>query len=118
MTPRQIADFLKDMIDAIDLTQESTSGLTFNTFEDDQKTIFAVSRAVEIIGEASKQIPRELREQYSHIPWKDIARMRDKMIHHYFGVNLKILWNTVNNDLPLLKPQLLQMLKNLPESTP
>ena len=101
------------MVSSIDLAQEFIAGLTFKTFEDDQKTIFAVSRAVEIIGEASKQIPKEICEQYPDIPWKAIAGMRDKMIHHYFGVNLKILWNTVNNDLPGLKPELLKILNNL-----
>lgn len=113
MTPRKIRDFLNDMISSIDLTQEFIVGLTFKTFEDDQKTIFAVSRAIEIIGEASKQMPKEICEQYPKIPWKAIAGMRDKMIHHYFGVNLKILWNTVNNDLPVLKPELLKILNNL-----
>lgn len=115
MTPRKITHFLQDMIEAINAAEEFIIGQTFEDFENDQKTIFAVSRAIEIIGEAAKQIPPELCQQYKNIPWKDMAGMRDKMIHHYFGINLKILWNTVKTDLPSLKPQLTQMLKNLEE---
>ena len=101
------------MIDAINAAEAFTIGQTFDDFEADQKTIFAVSRAIEIIGEAAKQIPPELCEQYTNIPWKEMAGMRDKMIHHYFGVNLKILWNTVKADLPRLKSQLTQILEHL-----
>ncbi len=115
MTKRKSIDFLKDMISAIDLIAEFINGLTFETFENDQKTIFAVSKAVEIVGEASKQIPIEIRKQYPDIPWQDMARVSDKMVHHYFGLNLKILWNTATNDLPTLKPLLLNILDRLVE---
>ncbi len=110
---RTIKDYLQDIIDAINNAEEFITGFDFDTFESDQKTIFAVTRAIEIIGEASKQIPPEFKEQYPHIPWKEVAGIRDKMIHHYFGINLKILWNTVNNDLPPLKVTIQTMLNTI-----
>jgi uncharacterized protein with HEPN domain len=110
---RTIKDSLQDILDAINNAEEFIKGFDFDTFESDQKTIFAVTRAIEIIGEASKQIPPEFKEKYPHIPWKEVAGMRDKMIHHYFGINLKILWNTANNDLQPLKVTIETMLDTL-----
>ena len=66
--------------------------------------MYAVTRALEIIGEATKNIPSPIKARYSQIPWKDIAGMRDKVIHAYFGVDLKRVWSTVNIDIPNLKP--------------
>ena len=110
---RTIKDYLQDILDAINNAEEFITGFDVDTFESDQKTIFAVTRAIEIIGEASKQIPPEFKEKYPHIPWKEVAGMRDKMIHHYFGINLKILWNTANNDLQPLKVTIEHMLDTL-----
>jgi uncharacterized protein with HEPN domain len=73
-------------------------------FVKDTKTIYAVIRASEIMGEATKKLPFSLKSDYDQIPWKKMAGMRDKVIHAYFGVDLKRVWNTVNNDLPVLKP--------------
>lgn len=113
MTKRSVEDYLQDIIDAINATQEFAIGLDYTTFEKDQKTIFAVTRAVEIVGEASKQIPQDLRDNYNTVPWKEVAGMRDKMIHHYFGINLKILWNTIQNDFPDLKREIQQILNDI-----
>lgn len=112
---RTIRDYLEDILKAINAVEDFISGLDYNRFATDKKTIFAVSRAIEIIGEASKQIPSQIKEQYPHIPWQEIARMRDKMIHHYFGINLKILWNTASKDLPALKPIIQEIIANLNE---
>ncbi|HHP7230018.1 MAG TPA: DUF86 domain-containing protein [Xenococcaceae cyanobacterium] len=97
---RSIRDYLEDILEAINATEDFIKELDYDSFAQDRKTIFAVSRAIEIIGEASKQIPSQITAQYPNVPWREIAKMRDKMIHHYFGINLKILWNTANNDLP------------------
>lgn len=80
-------------------------GMDYEDFIKDAKTIFAVVRALEVIGEASKSIPPSVKNRYTDIPWKDIAGMRDKLIHEYFGVNLKVVWNTVKRDIPQLRPQ-------------
>ena len=80
--------------------------MTYEEFVQDDKTVYAVVRAIEIIGEAVKQVPDSMREKYSEIQWKSMAGMRDKLIHHYFGVNLKLVWNTVKQEIPEVKPVL------------
>jgi len=77
--------------------------MDYQTFVKDKKTMYAVIRALEIIGEATKNIPLPIKERYSQIPWKDMAGMRDKVIHAYFGVDLKRVWSTVKIDIPNLK---------------
>jgi uncharacterized protein with HEPN domain len=73
--------------------------MSFEDFAADRKTTNAVIRSLEIIGEAAKKIPSEIRRQYPLIPWNEIAGMRDKLIHEYFGVDLEIVWETIQNDL-------------------
>jgi uncharacterized protein with HEPN domain len=90
--------------------------MTLEEFKQDKKTIFAVTRAIEIIGEATKQIPSTIREEYPQIPWRSIAGMRDKMIHQYFGINLQVLWDTVEQDLPPLKPTIKEILNEISNS--
>ncbi|MGF1600964.1 MAG: DUF86 domain-containing protein [Thermosynechococcaceae cyanobacterium] len=113
MTQRDIRDYLQDILTTIDMAEQFVSGMTFDKFQNDAKTIFAVTRAIEVIGEATKQIPPTLREQYPDIPWKGVTGMRDKLIHAYFGVKLDILWDTTQQDLQNLKPVIQAMLKSL-----
>ena len=91
MTQRDIKNYLQDILDTIDLAEQFVVEMTFADFQTDQKTIFAVIRAIKVMGEAAKIIPQSLRVQYTEIFWRNMAGMRDKLIHGYFGVNLEVL---------------------------
>ena len=99
MAEYKIRAFLQDILEAANRIMIYTEQMTYDAFLADLKTQDAVVRNLEIIGEATKQIPDEFRQHALHIPWKSIARMRDKLIHQYFGVNLDIVWNVVQDDL-------------------
>jgi uncharacterized protein with HEPN domain len=110
---RDLGDYIEDIIDAINKAMDFVKDLDYETFARDDKTVFAVIRACEIIGEAAKNIPDSMRTKYPAIPWKDMAGMRDKVIHEYFGVKLRIVWNAVTKELPPLKPQFGHILQDM-----
>ena len=114
---REYRDYVRDILEAINKAEEFVSGMKFQDFEKDDKTLFAVIRALGIIGEAVKNIPDSLRVPYKSIPWKEISGMRDKLVHEYFGVNEKVVWNTVKEDLPLLKKVVIKVLADLEKSS-
>jgi uncharacterized protein with HEPN domain len=113
---RTYRDYLLDMADAFEKIEQFIKGMEFDEFLADDKTAFAVVRGLEIIGEATKMIPDSLRQTYPTVPWKAMAGMRDKLIHHYFGVDLNVVWETAVNDLPPLKSQIQQVLDDLANS--
>ena len=102
MNKRDYKLYLKDILDAITKIEGYTKDLSFEEFSKGDLVIDGVVRNFEIIGEASKNIPDEVKKQYPDVPWKEMAGMRDKMIHEYFGVDLEIVWKTVKNRLPQL----------------
>jgi len=108
---REYTDYLKDISDAIEKVQQFVEGMDFEKFSHDSKTVFAVIRALEIIGEASKKIPETMKRQNPELPWREMAGIRDILIHEYFGTNLRVVWNTINEDIPKLKPGIYAMLK-------
>ena len=101
---RTSLDYIADIIACFEETQEFTKGLDFDAFTGDRKTVNAVVRSLEVMGEASKHIPVEVRERYPEIPWKRMSGMRDKLIHEYSGVDLETVWGVVKEELPPLKP--------------
>jgi uncharacterized protein with HEPN domain len=110
---REYVDFVEDILAAANKAQAFAAGMDFAVFQNDEKTSFAVVRALEILGEATKRIPPELRERYPSIPWRSMAGIRDKLIHDYENVNLGIVWKAVTEDLPALVPQIEQVLIDL-----
>jgi len=108
----EFLDYLEDIIKAMDDALRFVEGMEFEDFEKDRKTIYAAVRAIEIIGEAVKKIPIEIKGNYSQIPWKEMAGMRDKLIHEYFGIDAEIIWNTIIEDLPEFKQLVMNILKN------
>ena len=108
--------FIEDIIHSIERISSYTSGITREEFGRDTKTQDAVIRNLEIIGEAAKNIPESFKEKYPEVPWKRIAGMRDKLVHHYFGVSMDIIWATVKNDIPEIQPALVKIHATLKES--
>ncbi|WXG46970.1 MAG: DUF86 domain-containing protein [Candidatus Atabeyarchaeum deiterrae] len=103
MRTRDFRDYLKDILDAINEVEVFIRGLSYDHFRDDRKTVNAVVRSIEVIGEASKRVPRAIRDKHREVPWRKMAGMRDKLIHEYFGIDLEILWKAANEDIPALK---------------
>lgn len=103
---RGAEEYLSDMREAIHAAREFSRGVTFDEFRNNREKQFAIIHALEIIGEAAKGVPASVREEYPNVPWRDIAGMRDRLIHGYFSVNLERLWNTVQQDLPHLEEML------------
>jgi uncharacterized protein with HEPN domain len=101
------------MLDAADKAAEFASGLDAPAFARDTKSVYAVVRALEIIGEAAKGIPTSIRRRYPGLPWSDMAGMRDKLTHEYFGVSLEVVWRTVQDDLPNLRSRLRAIIAEL-----
>jgi uncharacterized protein with HEPN domain len=101
--PRDYKVFLEDILEAIAKIRRYTGGLSLQTFTADAKTLDAVIRNLEIIGEAVKQIPEEIRSLRPEVEWKRVGRLRDILIHQYFGVDAQIVWDIVQNKLAPLE---------------
>lgn len=103
--------YLEDLLLAMNRIGEYIEGLSFIDFKKDYKTVDAVIRNFEIIGEAAKNLPSEVKDKYSEVPWDEMYLLRNKVSHEYFGIDYEIIWDVASNYLPDNKKQIENILK-------
>lgn len=108
---RGVRILLEEILEAIELLQRYTAGLTLESFTKDVEKQDSVTRRLEIIGEAAKGIPEDLRSKYPTVPWRDITGARDVLVHEYFRIDLEMAWDMVQEDLPDLKREVERILE-------
>lgn len=106
MSPREWKFRLQDILEAIERIDQYTQDMAYDAWAQDQKTVDAVIRNLEIIGEAASHISPEVEDQYLDIPWKEMRGIRTILAHEYFGVDLEVIWRTIQEDLPVVREKL------------
>jgi uncharacterized protein with HEPN domain len=110
MPPRDWRLRITDILDAVASIQEYTRGMDYEAFIHDRRTVDAVLRNLTVIGEAAAYVPDDIAALYSEVPWRDMRDMRNVVVHAYFGVNQRIVWDTIQLNLPPLVPLLRRLL--------
>ena len=110
---RSMAMYLRDIIEAIDDIESFVKGMTFDAFKRDKKTFAACVRNIEIMGEAVKNLPEDLKDEHDDVPWREVAGMRDKVVHAYFGVSHEIVWKTIHTRFPEFRERIKGILTEL-----
>ena len=112
MKRRDLRDYLQDILDAVDDIERFVTDIGYEQFINDKKTLNAVVRSIEVIGEASKRLPESFKKKNRELPWREITGMRDKLIHAYFGMDTETIWKTVKENIPQLKQTIKKMVKD------
>lgn len=113
---RNVSLYVKDILQNMQDAEEFVRGFSYEQFAGDKRTFNAVVRSLEVIGEAAKNIPDEIRRKYPLVPWKEMAGMRDKVIHFYFGVNRETVWLAVKERIPAVRPMVEKIMQELGNS--
>ncbi len=108
---RNYTMYLEDIITSMERIAEYLDGLSFEEFKKDYKTIDAVIRNFEVIGEAARNLPLEIRSKYTEVPWDEMYLLRNKISHEYFGIDYEIIWDVATNYLPKNKSQIERILE-------
>ncbi|GFP31863.1 hypothetical protein HKBW3S42_00169 [Candidatus Hakubella thermalkaliphila] len=103
--------YVKDIFQAMESIEKFVEGMEFEDFKRDDKTLSAVIRKFEIIGEATKNLPDTIKEKHTMVPWKEMAGMRDRLIHFYFGIKHDLVWRTIKDVIPQVKPLMRKILE-------
>ncbi len=103
MSKRPVDLLLSDILEAIDRVGQYVEGFSFDAFSNDQKSIDAVVRNLEIIGEAANRLPEEFKGKHPQVEWRKVVGLRNRIIHDYFGIDLKIIWQIIHADLLKLR---------------
>jgi uncharacterized protein with HEPN domain len=110
--PRIILDYLLDIREQVEAIREFLVGFeSVDDFRKDRKTVYAVTRALEVIGEATKNVSPAFRHRHPDLPWRHMAGMRDKVVHEYYGIDIDVLWTTATEDIPRLKDAILGLVE-------
>ena len=110
---RDYRDYVEDIYEEIKRIKKFTQGLEFHQFIDDDRTLYAVMKALENMGEAAKRIPEALRRKFSDIPFKQMAGLRDVVTHDYDGISYDMIWEAVSHDIPPLEDKVYEMMEKL-----
>jgi uncharacterized protein with HEPN domain len=110
---RECRDFLEDILRYMRYAENFVKGYSFEEFAEDEKTIIALVKCIEVVGEASKRIPEEVRREYPAVPWRDMAGIRDRLVHGYFSVDRGIIWKTATEEFPEIRPHIEAILKDI-----
>ena len=110
---RSTVMYLRDIIEAMDDIETFVEGMTLDGFKEDRRTFHACVRAIEIMGEAVKNLPEDLKDEHDDVPWRVVAGMRDKVVHAYFGVSHEIIWTTIRTDFPDFRSSVEDILSEL-----
>ena len=110
---RSTVEFLQDIVDWMENALSFVEGVDRQDFASDLKTRAVAERAIEIIGEASKNVPDDVRSRFPDVPWQQMTGMRDRVAHAYFGVDYDILWDTVTEAIPALLPEMQRVIQTM-----
>ena len=113
MSKRSAFLLIQDMLEAIEKIRRYTAGLTVETFPTDEKSVDAVVRNLEVIGEAANHLPEDFKAQHREVEWSRIVGLRNRIVHDYFGIDFQIVWQVLQHDLPVFNNALVRILQTL-----